>query len=258
MQHTSSRLGSLRDRWRSASAAAGWRYPGDWAVPEVDTVCAAALAGQDLAEALSALGRARARAGATLPETLADLAALHAVLTVPHELVSPNPDATPAALLRRTAESWAEAATAPAECGADPLTGLSTAAYLRVRVGEMYREARRAGTTAGDRFSAVVISLDLSATSGWSRLMASVLLAECLREVFDGGETVAALGSSVVLVIARRGDGVGHRAAAARHRVASALMADPALVGIGVRVRGQVLPGSEEEAREMLRELARG
>src|SRR5690606_5572136 len=33
----------LRARWRTASLAAGWRFPSDWGLPEVDAVCAAVL-----------------------------------------------------------------------------------------------------------------------------------------------------------------------------------------------------------------------
>ncbi|NBH05920.1 GGDEF domain-containing protein, partial [Amycolatopsis sp. SID8362] len=37
-------LRALRARWRTASLAAGWRFPSDWALPEVDAVCAAVMA----------------------------------------------------------------------------------------------------------------------------------------------------------------------------------------------------------------------
>src|SRR5690606_1807092 len=72
--------GLIRHRWRAASLTCGWRFPDDWAVPEVDLVCAAvARRGgvDDAAPALVALAHARAAAGTGLEETLGDLAALH-------------------------------------------------------------------------------------------------------------------------------------------------------------------------------------
>src|SRR5947209_13792580 len=33
----------LRSRWRTASLAAGWPFPNDWALAEVDVVCQTAL-----------------------------------------------------------------------------------------------------------------------------------------------------------------------------------------------------------------------
>src|SRR4051812_35605315 len=97
----------LRARWRTASIAAGWRFPSDWGLPEVDAVCSSALVRADLADPLTDLGRARAVSGAGLDETLTDVAALHAVLTDPR-LLAANPDAVPARLLRLTALAWAD------------------------------------------------------------------------------------------------------------------------------------------------------
>src|SRR2546429_5209266 len=75
-------LRKLRARWRTASLANGWRFPSDWPLPEVDEVCASLVERSDVCRALGSLGRARALAGAGLEETLIDLAALHAVVTI--------------------------------------------------------------------------------------------------------------------------------------------------------------------------------
>lgn len=94
----------LRDRWRLASVTSGWRFPSDWAVPEVDTVCSSALFHGDLTAALTVLGGSRARTGAGLDVTLYDVAALHVVL-------DGDVDAPPFAMLRAAAVGWADVAT---------------------------------------------------------------------------------------------------------------------------------------------------
>ncbi|MGW5717301.1 hypothetical protein ACWEVP_14130 [Amycolatopsis sp. NPDC003865] len=105
-EHGGGAVRTLRGRWRRASSTSGWRFPSDWAVPEVDDVCACALVRGDLIAALTALGAARARTGAGLDETLYDVAALHAVL-------DSSTDATQPAMLRAAALGWADATTEP-------------------------------------------------------------------------------------------------------------------------------------------------
>ena len=207
---TNRALRALRAQWRSASIANGWRFPSDWALPEVDAVCAAVMtAGRvDAAEtALAGLARARAAAGAGLAETLADLAALHAVLDHPADgFVAPDVDATPARLIRMTALAWADVATdqlVHTEV-TDPLTGLPTAAYLRTRLEEIYRASEREARPAADDRILLVVSLDFSGVGGWPRLTGMILVADALRTVFDGGESVASLGPSVVAALVPR------------------------------------------------------
>ena len=111
-------------------------------------------------------------------------------------IVSPDPDATPARLIRVTALAWADVVLdqlAHTEVS-DGLTGLSSPAYLRARLREVYREATAEGVRAADKYVLVCCSPDVCATSGWSRLAAMVLLADSLRAVYDGGQTLAAIG----------------------------------------------------------------
>ncbi|RSM64947.1 hypothetical protein DMH04_50220 [Kibdelosporangium aridum] len=250
-------LRSLRARWRRASIAAGWRYPSDWALPEVDAVCASALVKADLADPLADLGRARAMSGAGLDETLTDVAALHAVLTDPR-LVAANPDATPSRLLRLTALAWADVSTqeiARSEVR-ESLTGLSTAAYLRTRLGEIYRRAARDGRPVGHVL--LTVSIDLSAVVGWSRLMAMVLAADVLRQVFDGGESLALLGPSVAVVLTEREPELAKRSADAQLMLAERLSVDPQLHTLGpIEVRLHRLPPTHEEACELVDTLGR-
>ncbi|HWM03425.1 MAG TPA: GGDEF domain-containing protein [Actinophytocola sp.] len=253
----------LRARWRTASIAAGWRFPSDWGLPEVDAVCSSAVHRTDLTTALMNLGRARAEAGAGLDETLTDLAALHAVLTHPDSgdgLIATDPDAAPTALIRTAALAWADAS-----CGelrgaeaTENLTSLATHAYLRTRLGEVYRQADRDGVPVATRHSLLVVTLDLDAITGWSRLMAMVLVADVLREIFDGGESIAILGPSVAVVLATRDPAFGDRALSAGWMVNERLSADPQLAECRRPcLRVEPLPETLEQARALLRRVAR-
>ncbi|WP_425440525.1 GGDEF domain-containing protein [Prauserella shujinwangii] len=257
-------LRALRARWRTASLASGWRFPGDWALPEVDVVCAAVLdgGGADPAPtALAGLGRARAGAGAGLAETLADLAALHAVLADPHAkdgFVAPDVDAIPARSIRVTAVAWAEVALDGATRAevTDPLTGLPTIAYLRTRLGELYRQAARDGRPVPEAHALVVVTVDLGETPGWNRLTGMILAADALRETFDGGESLAALGASVVAAVVARDDGLAGRAVLLRRALTRRLHVDADLRDAGTpRIRLVRLPTGHDEACALLDRL---
>ncbi|NUT53810.1 MAG: GGDEF domain-containing protein [Saccharothrix sp.] len=251
---------ALRSRWRTATLAAGWAFPGDWPVAEVDEVCRAVLDGGDACAELYRLGGARAEAGAGLAETLLDLAALHAVLSEPPGstgVVSPEVDATPARMLRSTALGWGDVMSRrSAACAADdPLTGLATAAYLRTRLREVYAEARATGR---QEHVLVLVGLDLSRTAGWSRVVAMTLLADALKEVFDAGETVASLGPSVAGVLLRRDRHLPRAVANLRVLTADRLAVDPHVAPTGpVRVWLEELPPTCDEAVALLSGLER-
>jgi hypothetical protein len=230
----------------------------------VDDVCAAVLAGDDWEDALVRLARARALAGSGLGETLLDVAALDAVLTGPEHadgMVSADPDALPARLLRLTALAWSDVLVrqlAHSEA-ADGLTGLATAAYLRGRLREVYREATAVGAAARDRYVLVVVSPQLAGTAGWSRLTALVLLADVLRAVFDGGQTLATVGPNTMLVLAERDDRLAHRVASTRWVAARRLGVDPQLAAIGPpSVWLEALPAGHAAACRLVTELAAG
>jgi GGDEF domain-containing protein len=257
---------ALRARWRSVSLASGWRFPSDWPIPEVDTVCAAVLrdglAAVPAGTALAALGRARAATGAGLAETLADLAALHAALANGASAgpVGPDVDATPARTLRLVALAWAEVAVdQPATTGvSDPLTGLPSAAYLNTRLGEVYRKAGREGCQAGDTHTFVVVSLDLAEVTGWTRLVAMILVADTLRDTFDGGETIALLGPSTAAVLMPREGRIASRALQLRRALTERLSGDAHLDRLGPpRIRVVRVPSGHEAACELLERLAR-
>ena len=257
-------LRALRARWRTASLAAGWRFPSDWALPEVDAVCAAVMAkGRfEAAEtALAGLARARAAAGAGLAETLTDLAALHAVLDHGGDgFVVPDVDATPARLLRTTALAWADVATdqlVHTEV-TDPLTGLPSVAYLRTRLAEVYRAAAARERPAAEDHVLLVVALDLTGVAGFPRLTGMILVADALRAVFDGGQSLALLGPSVAAVLAPRDEKLASHGVALRRAVHERLTADPQLTGAArPRVSAVRLPATHEMACDLLARLAR-
>lgn len=254
---------ALRARWRAASLASGWRFPSDWSLPEVDAVCAAVVDGRKQESALAGLGRARAESGAGLSETLTDLAALHAVLTTPDAvdgLVAPDVDATPGRLLRITAVAWSDVAVDKLTGSevTDPLTGLRTGAYLRTRLGEIYAQLGVKDRAVSDEYLLLVVSLDLSGLSGWPRLSWMTLVGDALRTVFDGGETLAVLGPSVVTALVRKGQAIATQAMLLRRELTARLATDRQLADVGQpRITTARLPRTHRAAVELLGQLGR-
>jgi GGDEF domain-containing protein len=230
-------------------------------VAEVDVVCEAVLAGVDPDKALVELGRARAEAGCGLGETLQDVAALHAVLTVPDGLVSADPDATPARLLRVTAMAWSDVLVQQLADGEvrDGLTGLANTAYLRARLREIYRAAAVDGCPVRVRHVLVVVAVDMAHATGWSRLAAMVLMADVLRTAFDGGQTLATIGPATMVVLAERDGRISERTAATRWLTAARLGVDPQLSRIAVpTVWLEPLPDTHAAACRLVAELSGG
>lgn len=252
----------LRARWRMASMANGWHFPSDWPVPEVDAVCASLVHRLDVSGPLANLARARAQSGAGLEETLIDLAALHAVVSDPageDGLISADPDATPSRLLRVAALAWVDESLG--ELGAarttDGLTGLASQAYLRVRLGEVYRGATRSGIRVPESHVLLVVTLNLADVVGWARLTAMVLVANVLREVFNGGESSAVLGPSVAVVLAEREPSFGQRTLSAGWLINERLRDDATLRAACPDMRVVGLPDSEQAARNLISQLSR-
>ncbi|MFC6884718.1 MULTISPECIES: hypothetical protein [Actinomadura] len=196
----------LRERWRSRSVTSCWNLPGDWWAPAVEAVVEAVCDGRGMARACARLGQARGRAGVGIGEALDDLGALFSVLDWPDP---------PLPLVRCTAQGWVDAgmmALAAENCE-DPLTGLTTVAYLRGRLAELYRAIRispppaplppdaplrpRPPTDADAVLSGhCLVMVDLSdGSEPWRRLARSVVVAQDLRAVFPDGETLTMVGT---------------------------------------------------------------
>jgi hypothetical protein len=225
---------SLRDAWREAALSAGWAQPHDWACAEVDALCEAIADRGDVPGGVARLGRARAEVGVGLGEALDDVAALYGVL---------NQKAAPAPMVRALAEAWAEVGLEPLRVGTceDPLTGLTSAAYLRTRLAEVYREAERGGESVHATHALVVVPTGLDGVARWDGLLRRLALGECLRSVFSGGETLAGLGSSVVVGLVARTPMLAAMVQALRRRLAEA--------SVGTAVPGGAHRGDVRGAR---------
>jgi hypothetical protein len=253
---------SLRARWHTASLASGWPFPADWPVPGVDAVCELLVDGAGLAAAVDRLAQVRAEHGAGLGETLLDVAALHAVRAESGDgLVCADPDATPARLIRVAALAWADV-QARQLTGAevrDGLTGLTTAAYLRARLAEVYREQRGGGADPRIRYTLVVVRPALCRTAGWSGLAAMALLGETVREVFTGGQTLALAGPATVVVLAERTGQLAGQLAGLRDRAAGRFAGDPQLRALGAPpIWRERLPANHIAACRLVARLGRG
>ena len=246
---------ALRRQWQVTSLATGWRFPGDWAVPAVEAVCAAVASGHDPAPAVSVLGWARAESGAGLDETLSDLAALQAAV---QEQDVPDADDVPTRLVRAAALGWAEAICGQVATAAvvDAATGLATTGYLRARLAELYQATHH---RVGEQYVLVLVAPRLSRTHGCPRLVPMLLAAEGMRSVFDSGETLALAGPSVAVALCRRDARVRWRTRRLRRLVADLLASDPAAARAGpARVWLRRLPTSYAAACDLLAGLASG
>jgi hypothetical protein len=252
----------LCTRWRATSLQVGWAFPADWWVPAVDAVAAALCDGRDPAAPCTLLGRARAEAAVGLDEALIDLAALYAAFT---DSDPPGGSAgqagqapsygVPGHLVRAVAVGWAEATSDPAAGGCeDPLTGLVVPAYLRVRLGEVYREGKRSGLPVPATHAFVVAEVDLTGGESLTQLSRLVLLADCLRTTFPGGETLCGVGPGRALALVRRDGGLSAWANALRHLLSVEL--DP-FTERPARVWVEGLPGTLPAAHRLVAELAR-
>ncbi|MQA93386.1 MAG: hypothetical protein GEV11_01670 [Streptosporangiales bacterium] len=232
--------GPLCQAWRRRSLEVGWRVPGDWHTGAVDDVVAVACRGDDLRGPCELLGRARARAGVGIRETLGDLGALGDVL----DWRDP-----PLRLITATAEGWVEAGLAVLVDGAceDPLTGLVTRPYLRTRLSELYREAEAEGIPPRYGHTLVVAELEQHADP-WRRMARAIVFGDDLRTVFSGGETRSLLGMGKAAVLTPLGPRLEARMAEVRDSVSDIP---------GSRVWLEELPATVTEALNLVEKLAR-
>lgn len=127
---------------------------------------------------------------------------------------------------------------------ADPLTGLSTMAHIRHRIGDLYRDAR------AESHALVVTEARLPRLSidpvDTARRM--TLLGQTARTVFSGTETIGQVGYSKLVVLARRDEALAPRVSLLRRMMEE--NAD--------RVWIEGLPQTDQSAVYLLDELSRG
>ena len=136
----------------------------------------------DVADVALEVGASAARLGVPLHEVLDLMERAFAGQ-------EPTFEATRAAVL-----AWADEALvlhADISCE-DPLTSLASTAYLRSRLGELYRGAARDGHLVADRSALVVVELPIGhAGHEIEQSLRALDVAEAMRAVFTGDETVA-------------------------------------------------------------------
>ncbi|GAA3738546.1 hypothetical protein [Salinactinospora qingdaonensis] len=169
----------LRSQWYRHSKRAGWTPADDWWTPAVDDVCEAVVHGADLESPCTRFGHARARMGTTVGAALEDFAALCDVLGWASCPVRP---------VKAIAEGWAEAICRLDDCR-DPLTGLATPGYLRLRLEEIYAAAAEPPERT---HRLLIVALD-GVADPWRRTARLIVLGHELRRFFIHGETLALL-----------------------------------------------------------------
>lgn len=234
----------------------GTAGPDAMSCPESSTDHSAYLAiaealrdGADVVPASDEVGRQLASDGVSLLEALDGLSALYRSIA----------GGEPAfAAVRALSSSWAEASLVylhSLSCE-DPLTGLSSLAHLRSRLGELYREAELRGTSVPQTHALVVVEpLNPPGTTPFDRELRLVDVAECLRIVFCGGDVLGRVGSHRAAALVGREPNLPEQVATVRALITQwRLDTDvPQLARIWI----EGLPSSDEMSGRVLDELAR-
>lgn len=200
--------------------------------------------------ACAAVGRDLARDGVDLGE------ALHGLRTTYAAVLGDPPTV---AAVEALALAWSEETLGfvhQLSCE-DPLTGLASLAHLRARLAAVYREAEQRGTSVPHSHALVVVELpSLAGLDGpdgrFGRALWQVRVAETVRLVFPGGETICQVGASRLIVAAERHHLLGRKAIALGD-----LLEELGGGGRGAQVWIEGLPTGNDAAAALLDELAR-
>jgi len=200
--------------------------------------------------ACTVVGRDVARDGAALGEALSGL-------RTTYDLVLGTPPAFEAA--EALSVAWSEATLAylhDLSCE-DPLTGLASLAHVRTRLDEVYREAELTDVSVPGSHALVVVELCFRGATHvpghtFTRALRLVQVAETLRAVWSGGQTLGRLGLDRAVAVVPRSADLGLSVSLLRD-----FLSDLDLGETDVRVWIEGLPGSAESARLLLGELVR-
>ncbi|GAA4895338.1 hypothetical protein [Streptomonospora salina] len=225
----------LRELWAQRSRERRGEPHDDWWTPAVEAVCTAIVRGDGLADACERLGQARARADVSIGDTLADLAALFDAL---------GGSDPPFDLITALASGWVDGGRSREDC-TDPLTGLASAAYLRTRIGELYRDS--GGLSGAAEHRLVVVGLP-EGLDPWRRTARLIVLGHDLSRFFTDGESLALLSRSRMAVLAPSGTGGQDRL----DRLSWEVCAEH-----GARVWSLALPPTRGEALALIGDLGR-
>ena len=181
---------ALPSRFEAVAEALGW------------TRC-----GSDVIAACTVVGRDVARDGAALGEALSGLRATYHLVRG----ATPAFDATEALSV-----AWSEATLEylhDLSCE-DPLTGLASLAHVRTRLDEIYRESELTDVGVARSHALVVVELRFGAAMvlpghQFTRALRLVQVAEALRSVFSGGQTLGRLGLDRAVAVVPRTEDLG-------------------------------------------------
>lgn len=139
----------------------------------------------------------------------------------------------------------------------DPLTGLASLAHIRTRLDELYRDAEITDAAVSSSHALVIVELSFGEpTDGsghrFTRAMRLVQVAEALRGVYSGGQTLGRLGLERAVAVVPRTPDLGLSVATLRE-----FLADLDLGPTDLRVWIEGLPTSAFSATLLLDELAR-
>ena len=175
----------------------------------LEAVAESLVAGDDAVAAAAEAGRTLAADGASLGEALSALR----TCTTQLGLGDPGFAATEA-----LSTSWSEATLAflsDVSCE-DPLTGLASAAHLRARLAEVYRAADLEGLSVRSSHALLVADTadlalapadhhhDRRGIDPFAHALTLAGVAEAVRGVFPGEETLARVGHDKVVALVRR------------------------------------------------------
>ncbi|HEX5771160.1 MAG TPA: hypothetical protein VFY11_09355 [Nocardioidaceae bacterium] len=208
------------------------------------------MSAADTRPACAVVGRDVARDGAALGE------ALDGLRTTFDLVLGMEPDF---ASVEALSVAWSEATLEflhDLSCE-DALTGMASFAHLRTRVDELYREAEHTGEPMSRSHALVVVEMaavDLRrrAEHQFTRALHLVQVAEMMRAVFSGGETIARLSADRAAIVVRRVPQLGASVAMLRE-----LLGDLDLGATDVRLWIEGLPVSADSAPRLLDELSR-
>ena len=215
-----------------------------------EAVGEALASGKDALAACAVVGRDVARDGASLGEALDGLRATF------HLLGAGSPD-FPAT--QELAVAWSEATLEylhQLSCE-DPLTGLASLAHVRTRLAELYRDAEQTDVCVQASHALVVVELRFAESQpavelAFTRALRLVRVAEAIRAVFSGGETIGRVGTDKAVVVVPRSVDLGTSVKLLRE-----FLIDLDLGSADTRLWIEGLPASPDSAGRLLDDLAR-
>jgi GGDEF domain-containing protein len=216
-----------------------------------EPVADALVADGDLGAACTEVGRDAARDGASLGEALSGLRSTYRLVTGG----TPGFEAGEALSV-----AWSEATLEhlhQISCE-DPLTGLTSLAHVRTRLAELYRESELTDVSVQRSHALVIVELRFRSGSlapadrVFTRALRLVQVAEALRAVYSGGQTIGRLGMERAVAVVPRTVDLGVSVALLRD-----FLGDLDLGGADTRVWIEGLPAAAESATRLLDDLAR-